>query len=93
MKIFIIDTLNVIFKSNDLKNKNKENGVSSFCSILSNYIQKYPSYKIMLIVDGTISNINNYHPLIIFIFLIILDTFKILLSYTSKTRCNMNLAL
>lgn len=61
MKIFIIDTLNVIFKSKDLKNKNKENAVSSFCIILSNYIKKYPSYKIMLIVDGTISNINNYH--------------------------------
>lgn len=64
MKTYIIDALNVINYSQSLKtllNSSKDNAVSGLCSELSQYLQKYPSYKFIVVVDGSISQINKFH--------------------------------
>ncbi len=64
MKTYIIDALNVINISPTLKpilNSSKDNAVSAFCSELSIYLQKYPSYKFIVVVDGNLQPINKYN--------------------------------
>jgi hypothetical protein len=64
MKTYIIDALNVVHKSVKLKNlanNSKENAISGLCSEISLYLLRYPSYKMILVVDGKISGINIFN--------------------------------
>ncbi|MBX3043009.1 MAG: NYN domain-containing protein [Candidatus Kapabacteria bacterium] len=65
MKTFILDALNIINKSSDLKaalNKSKEAGISAFCSMLSDYLLSYKSYKMILVIDGVTGQLSKYSP-------------------------------
>ncbi|MDT3739653.1 MAG: NYN domain-containing protein [Candidatus Kapabacteria bacterium] len=64
MKTYIIDALNVIHISPNLRqllNNSKENAVSALCSEISGYLKRYPSYKAMIIIDGAAGNLNKYN--------------------------------
>lgn len=64
MKTYIIDALNVINISSTLRpllNNSKDIAVSAFCSELSIYLQKFPSYKFIVVVDGNLQPINKYN--------------------------------
>ncbi|GAB1370612.1 hypothetical protein MASR1M45_06730 [Candidatus Kapaibacterium sp.] len=63
MKTYLIDTLNVIHKSSELKkllNQSKETAVSGLCSRLANHFKKYPTYKATLVIDGKLDVINTF---------------------------------
>jgi predicted RNA-binding protein with PIN domain len=61
MKVFLIDTFNLIHKDKESKSlflQDVNSGISSIASKISLYAQKYKSWKFKLILDGS-----NYSPI------------------------------
>lgn len=57
MKHFIIDTFNVINKSNFIKSKaknDKNTAIAIFIELIKNYQVQYPSYQFTLVCDGEV---------------------------------------
>jgi hypothetical protein len=64
LKTYIIDALNYINSNKQLSKlvaSSVDNAVSALCSMVAEYLKKFPSFKFIIVIDGTLNEINKYH--------------------------------